>query len=170
MPRFDTFSNLRYKAYQCCSPGICLCIQDVFLFHILRRLAIILCASYRHTRFVIQYQVSHNRPLSPSPPPCRNSASYAGMNEWEESAKDAAQCIKVNKGFVKGAHPLVYLVYMNNACMLVAESLSWACDLPKFCRVGVGRQMGAGRVCCRHLLHLTLLIVSIRRRCPRPAA
>lgn len=30
------------------------------------------------------------------------SASYAGMNEWEEAAKDAAQCIKVNKGFVKG--------------------------------------------------------------------
>ena len=31
------------------------------------------------------------------------SASYAGLSEWEEAANDAAQCIKVNKTFVKGA-------------------------------------------------------------------
>eukprot|EP00903_Cladosiphon_okamuranus_P005515 g5494.t2 len=30
------------------------------------------------------------------------SASYAGLNEWEEAARDAAECIKVNKNFVKG--------------------------------------------------------------------
>lgn len=31
-----------------------------------------------------------------------SSASYAGLNEWEEAARDAAECIKVNKNFVKG--------------------------------------------------------------------
>lgn len=36
------------------------------------------------------------------PPALGNSASYAGLNEWEEAANDAAQCIKVNKNFVKG--------------------------------------------------------------------
>ncbi|CAB1104324.1 unnamed protein product [Ectocarpus sp. CCAP 1310/34] len=30
------------------------------------------------------------------------SASYAGLMEWEEAAHDAAECIKVNKNFVKG--------------------------------------------------------------------
>ncbi|CAN0475169.1 unnamed protein product, partial [Ectocarpus sp. 12 AP-2014] len=30
------------------------------------------------------------------------SASYAGLMEWEEAARDAAECIKVNKNFVKG--------------------------------------------------------------------
>ncbi|CAM9249145.1 unnamed protein product [Scytosiphon promiscuus] len=30
------------------------------------------------------------------------SASYAGLNEWEDAARDAAECIKVNKNFVKG--------------------------------------------------------------------
>ncbi|CAM9723068.1 unnamed protein product [Ascophyllum nodosum] len=30
------------------------------------------------------------------------SASYAGLNDWEDAAEDAAQCIKVNKSFVKG--------------------------------------------------------------------
>lgn len=34
---------------------------------------------------------------------CRRSASYAGLSEWEEAAHDAAECIKVNKNFVKGA-------------------------------------------------------------------
>ena len=47
-----------------------------------------------------KYSVTGSSP-SPSAGPI-NSASYAGMNEWEDSAKDAAQCIKVNKGFVKG--------------------------------------------------------------------
>lgn len=30
------------------------------------------------------------------------SASYAGLDEWEDAANDAAQCIQVNKTFVKG--------------------------------------------------------------------
>lgn len=30
------------------------------------------------------------------------SASYAGLNDWENAANDAAECIKANKGFVKG--------------------------------------------------------------------
>lgn len=38
---------------------------------------------------------------------CRCSASYAGLNEWEEAAHDAAECIKVNKNFVKGTTRLL---------------------------------------------------------------
>lgn len=30
------------------------------------------------------------------------SASYAGMGDWQNAANDAAECIKVDKGFIKG--------------------------------------------------------------------
>lgn len=35
------------------------------------------------------------------------SASYAGLQDWENAANDAAECVKVDKGFVKGA-PVVH--------------------------------------------------------------
>lgn len=30
------------------------------------------------------------------------SASYAGLGDWENAANDAAECVKVDKGFLKG--------------------------------------------------------------------
>lgn len=38
------------------------------------------------------------------------SASYAGLQDWENAATDAAECVKVNKGFVKGASVVVWVV------------------------------------------------------------
>jgi stress-induced-phosphoprotein 1 len=32
------------------------------------------------------------------------SAAFAGMNQFEEAAKDAAKCIELNPNFVKGYH------------------------------------------------------------------
>jgi hypothetical protein len=38
--------------------------------------------------------------------PHYDSASYAGLQDWENAANDAAECIKVDKNFVKGASRL----------------------------------------------------------------
>lgn len=52
-----------------------------------------------HVRLIRKHS-QHRYPLLV--PVLSTSASYAGLNEWEEAAEDAAQCIKVNKKFVKG--------------------------------------------------------------------
>ncbi len=39
------------------------------------------------------------------------SASYAGLNDWENAANDAAECIKADKNFVKGTSLSPYTSY-----------------------------------------------------------
>lgn len=53
---------------------------------------------------------------------CCYSASYAGLNEWEEAAHDAAQCIKVNKNFVKGE-------FVEECTVVYTQS--WSLGLPQ---------------------------------------